>query len=103
MRLIVMFDLPVRTKAERRAATQFRQFLLKDGYYMMQFSVYVRLCNGIEAANKHRMRILHALPKEGSIRTLLITERQFKSMEILCGEKIPDLDENKKKNTVVVL
>ena len=49
------------------------------------------------------MRILHALPKAGSIRTLLITERQFESMEILCGEKIPDLDENKKKNTVVVL
>ena len=55
---------------------------------MMQFSVYVRLCNGMEAANKHRMRILHALPKAGSIRTLLITERQFKSMEILCGANL---------------
>ena len=50
MRLIVMFDLPVMTKAERRAATQFRNFLLNDGYYMMQFSIYIRLCNGIEAA-----------------------------------------------------
>ena len=88
MRLIVMFDLPVRTKVERRAATQFRQFLLKDGYSMMQFSVYVRLCHGMEAANKHRMRIFHALPKAGSIRTLLITERQFESMEILCGANL---------------
>ena len=55
---------------------------------MMQFSVYVRLCNGMEAANKHRMRILRALPKEGSIRTLLITERQFEAMEILCGANL---------------
>lgn len=103
MRLIVMFDLPVRTKTERRAAAQFRQFLLKDGYYMMQFSVYVRLCSGMEAANKHRMRLLRMIPKAGSVRTLLITERQFERMEILCGETIPDLDEHKKKNTVVVL
>lgn len=102
MRLIVMFDLPVRTKEERREAAKFRQFLLKDGYYMMQFSVYVRLCRGIEGAQKHRTRMLRALPKAGSIRTLVITERQFERMEILCGEKIPDLDENKKNHTTVV-
>lgn len=46
MRLIVMFDLPTGTVGERRAANQFRHFLLHDGYYMMQFSIYVRLCNG---------------------------------------------------------
>ena len=103
MRLLVMFDLPVGTKAERRAATQSRQFLLKDGYYMMQFSVYVRLCNGFEAAGKHQARIMQILPKAGAVRTLLITERQFEAMKILCGEKIPELDENKKQNKVVVL
>lgn len=55
MRLIVMFDLPTGTAGERRAANQFRHFLLHDGYYMMQFSIYVRLCNGQEAATKHRV------------------------------------------------
>ena len=87
MRLIVMFDLPVMTKAERRAATQFRNFLLNDGYYMMQFSIYIRLCNGMEAANTHRERLL---------------KRQFEAMEILCGEKILDLDEAEKENKVLV-
>lgn len=102
MRLIVMFDLPVMTKAERRAATQFRNFLLNDGYYMMQFSIYIRLCNGVEAANTHRERLLKQLPKSGAVRMLLITERQFAAMEILCGEKILDLDEGEKENKVLV-
>ena len=38
MRMIVFFDLPVQTKTERRHATAFRNFLLKDGYHMLQFS-----------------------------------------------------------------
>lgn len=102
MRLIVMFDLPVTTKAERKKATQFRKFLLRDGYYMMQFSIYVRICNGMEAVNKHKGRLLRALPGEGSVRTLVITERQFEAMEFLCGKKIPELDEPRKGNRVIV-
>ncbi len=42
MRMIVFFDLPVQTKTERRHATAFRNFLLKDGYHMLQFSVYAK-------------------------------------------------------------
>ena len=44
MRVAVFFDLPTNTKAERRAATQFRKFLLDDGFDMLQYSVYARLC-----------------------------------------------------------
>lgn len=53
MRMIVFFDLPVQTKTERRHATAFRNFLLKDGYHMLQFSVYARVCNGNDAVQKH--------------------------------------------------
>lgn len=53
MRMIVFFDLPVQTKTERRHATAFRNFLLKDGYHMLQFSVYARVCNGNDAVKKH--------------------------------------------------
>ena len=52
MRMIVFFDLPVQTKTERRHATAFRNFLLKDGYHMLQFSVYARVCNGNDAVQK---------------------------------------------------
>ena len=57
MRMIVFFDLPVKTKNERREATRFRNFLMNDGYHMLQFSVYARVCNGLDAVEKHRVRL----------------------------------------------
>lgn len=87
MRMLVFFDLPVTTVNERKAATQFRKFLLKDGYHMVQYSVYARVCNGNDAVKKHEMRLNVNLPKEGSVRLLVITEKQYESMRILLGEK----------------
>ena len=85
MRMLVFFDLPVGTKTERREATRFRNFLLKDGYHMLQFSVYARVCNGNDAVNKHRMRLRSNLPDNGSVRLLVITEKQYENVEILLG------------------
>jgi CRISPR-associated protein Cas2 len=86
MRLIVFFDLPVGTKAQRRAAAQFRHFLLRDGYTMLQWSVYGRLIAGWGGETKHLMRLKAHLPSEGSIRALVITERQYTGMHYLLGE-----------------
>lgn len=85
MRLLVLFDLPVKTKRQRRAATTFRNFLLQDGYYMLQYSIYVRICNGIDAVQKHRTRLRARLPEDGAVRLLVITEKQYESIEILLG------------------
>lgn len=85
MRLLVFFDLPVTTAAQRKAATQFRKFLLKDGYYMVQFSVYARVCNGSDAVKKHESRLRASLPPKGSIRLLALTEKQYEQIKILLG------------------
>ena len=85
MRILVFFDLPVKEKRERREATQFRNFLLTDGYHMLQYSVYARVCNGNDAVEKHRARLKTHLPKNGSIRMLVITEKQYEAIEILLG------------------
>lgn len=86
MRLIVFFDLPTSTKRERKAYTKFRKFLLKDGYTMLQYSVYSRICNGEDAVQKHVRRLNENLPAvNGAIRSLKITERQFENMDILLG------------------
>lgn len=77
MRILVMFDLPVKTKAERRSATQFRNFLVGDGYHMVQYSVYARVCNGRDSVETHKKRILLALPSKGSVRMLVITENSI--------------------------
>ncbi|MCI5764356.1 CRISPR-associated endonuclease Cas2 [Actinobacillus porcinus] len=87
MRMIVLFDLPVTTKAKTRVANQFRRFLLKDGYQMLQLSIYTRIVRGRDAMEKHHKRLVEHLPEEGSIRCLAITEKQFANMEILVGEK----------------
>lgn len=88
MRILVFFDLPVKTKKERRVATQFRNFLIKDGYYMLQYSVYVRLCNGIDSVNIHKERLKLGVPNNGSIRVLTVTEKQYDNIDILLGKKL---------------
>ena len=85
MRLLVFFDLPVGTKAERRAYTVFRRFLINDGYDMIQFSVYGRILNGNDALEKHYKRLVDNLPPEGSVRCLSVTEKQFAGMKLLVG------------------
>lgn len=89
MRLIVFFDLPTGTKEERKAATAFRNFLIKDGYYMIQFSVYGRLCNGNDHVEKHCARVRQNAPEYGSVRMLTVTEKQYASIRIIAGAKSP--------------
>ena len=81
----VFFDLPVTTQKNRKDASDFRKFLLRDGYHMLQFSVYARVCNGMDAVEKHRARLKQHLPNNGAIRLLVITEKQFESIDILLG------------------
>ena len=90
MRMLVFFDLPVVTAKERKAATKFRNFLLKDGYHMMQWSVYTRICNGTDAVAMHQQRLKLNLPEKGSVRLLTLTEKQFESIDVLLGTKTFD-------------
>lgn len=87
MRLIVFFDLPTTSAAKKRAYTLFRRFLLKNGYDMLQWSVYSRIVNNTDDAKKHCQRLRDNLPKEGSIRCLEVSEKQFAAMQILLGER----------------
>lgn len=86
MRIIVFFDLPVTSRAKRKAANRFRQFLLKDGYQMLQLSVYSRIVRGRDALEKHNKRLCENLPEEGAVRCLEVTEKQFANMSVLLGK-----------------
>lgn len=87
MRLMVFFDLPVKTKSERAEATKFRNYLIKDGFYMIQLSLYGRLCNTYESALMHEGRVAQKAPKRGSVRSMIVTEKQYGSINILAGTK----------------
>lgn len=82
-----MFDLPVVTEKERSIATKFRNFLLDDGYIMMQYSVYSRICKNNDDINKHINRLKINTPKRGNIRLLQVTEKQYNNMIMFCGKK----------------
>jgi len=87
MRALVLFDLPTDTKLNRGNATRFRNYLLNDGFTMLQYSIYSRLCPDRDNANTHLERVKKHAPHEGSIRILMLTENQFTNMEVICGNK----------------
>jgi CRISPR-associated protein Cas2 len=99
--LFVFFDLPVGTKAERRWATKFRNFLKDDGFLMLQFSVYARVCRGEDAAEKHAQRVMKNLPPKGSVRALQVTDKQYARMKFLLGEAT--FNEKKASQQLVLL
>lgn len=77
MWIVVMFDLPVVGKAERRAATGFRNALLDMGFQMSQFSVYMRLCTSSAQVETYCKRVEAALPLGGRVNILQFTDRQY--------------------------
>ncbi|WP_288326423.1 CRISPR-associated endonuclease Cas2 [uncultured Clostridium sp.] len=85
MRILVFFDLPVVKREDRKEYQNFRRFLLNDGYIMIQYSVYSRICNGSDGAEKHINRLRNNLPSKGSVRYLQITEKQYSEMKFLVG------------------
>ncbi len=87
MRIIVMFDLPVITEKERKIANKFRKYLIDDGFIMMQFSVYSRICKNNDDLNKHIKRLKINTPKNGNVRLLQITENQYSNMIMFSGRK----------------
>jgi len=85
MRILVFFDLPVLTKTERKYASNFRKFLIKQGYHMLQLSVYSRICKGIDEVYKHTARLHMGLPPRGSVRVLEVTDTQYGRMHLMLG------------------
>ncbi|MCX7696579.1 MAG: CRISPR-associated endonuclease Cas2 [Bacteroidales bacterium] len=77
MWVMCCFDLPVTTKEQRKAATDFRKFLLEDGFIMLQFSVYSRHCGSPDKAQVHINRVFQNLPPQGSVLIYKITDKQF--------------------------
>lgn len=91
MWLLIFFDLPTDTKKERKAAADFRKYLLSDGFIMFQFSIYIRNCPSIENANVHINRVKSWLPPYGQVGILSITDKQFGSMELFSETKHREL------------
>jgi len=84
--IMAMFDLPTDTKKARRDYTIFRKNLMKDGFTMIQYSVYIRHCASEENADVHYRRVVSFLPPDGEVRLVTITDKQFERMQIFWGK-----------------
>jgi CRISPR-associated protein Cas2 len=92
MWVLVLFDLPTETKKDKKNYTLFRKNLLRDGFTMFQFSIYVRHCPSIENADVHRKRVKSFLPQFGKIGIMCITDKQFGNIELFYGQKTISVD-----------
>ena len=86
MRILVMFDLPVVTAAERREYVKFRKYLIKSGFLMMQESVYCKLSPNSTLADAMIENVRRNKPEKGLVQVLKVTEKQYAKMEFIVGE-----------------
>ena len=87
MWVLAMFDLPTDSERARKDYTHFRKSLLKDGFTMLQYSVYIRHCASEENATVHFERVKNALPPDGEVRVMMITDKQYERMQTFWGKK----------------
>lgn len=101
MRMIVFFDLPTETNEDKRAYRIFRKALIKNGFIMMQESVYTKLLTTPTVESSVKNLINRSKPSKGIVQTLIVTEKQFSKMEFIVGEYHSDIIDSEER--VIVL
>ena len=91
MRVMVFFDLPTQTPADRREYGRFRRFLVKSGFLMLQESVYCKLALNGTVVNSIQESVRNHKPPRGLIQMLVVTEKQFSKMEFVLGDYRTDV------------
>ena len=101
MRIIVFFDLPVITGADRNEYHRFRKFLIKTGFLMLQESVYSKIVPNPTAADTVIANIRRNKPGKGIVQVLRVTEKQFAKIDYIVGEKRTGILDNDDKLVVL--
>ncbi len=91
MRILVFFDLPTESLENKRDYRRFRRYLIKNGYIMLQESVYAKLALNKTVANAAVAGLRSNKPNAGDIQVLTITEKQFQKIEYILGERTTDI------------
>ncbi|MQS53510.1 CRISPR-associated endonuclease Cas2 [Companilactobacillus mishanensis] len=101
MRIIVMFDLPTLTSGDRRNYRQFRKHLINDGFIMMQESIYTCILIDRQSADLLEKKISLYAPKNGLIQTMIVTEKQYTSINFITGKSKDNIDDKFERLTVI--
>jgi len=93
MWVVVMFDLPTKSKKDRKRYRWLSQYLEKETYVRLQYSVYAKVFSSVESAVSGKKRFKEFLEinvKKGNVRFLMFTDSQFAKMEVIIGEPSKD-------------
>ncbi len=101
MRLIIMFDLPTLTSADRKNYRQFRKHLLQDGFLMMQESIYTCILIDRQSANLLERKISMYSPNKGLVQSMIVTEKQFAAINFLTGKQNKSVENTFERLTVI--
>ena len=101
MRTIVFFDLPVLYSADRKNYRKFKKYLIKEGFIMLQNSVYSKLCLNSQQADLLIQRIKKNSPKKGIIQVLKLTENQYSQIEYIIGNSNTKVESS--EDSIIVL
>ncbi len=93
MRLIVLFDLPTKSKKDKKNYIDFRKLLISSGFFMIQYSVYMRACEGQYSVKTYEQLVINNIPLNGSVRIITLTDEQYKNMKVYIGKKINNNEE----------
>lgn len=96
-----MFDMPTITIEDRKNYSKFRDNLIDDGFIMIQYSIYVRICKNQDDITKHINRVKMFTPEKGNVRLLQVTEKQYEQMIMLRG--IKNDDEKESNNSMIII
>lgn len=97
MRILVFFDLPTLTGEDKRNYRQFRKILIKNGFIMLQESVYCKLITSPSVEKSVKNLIQSNKPPSGLVQMLLVTEKQYSKMDYVIGEYTSDIIDNDSK------
>jgi|SRR5699024_3452074 len=100
MRLIVMFDLPTETSRDKKNYRKFRRFLIKNGYVMMQYSIYSKIVLNPTALNHQKIKLKQNAPEKGFVELLVVTENQYANIEVLVGHSERSNQESTTQRTI---
>ena len=101
MRILVFFDLPTLTAGNRREYVKFRKYLIKNGFIMLQESVYCKLALNSTVSEAVTQGIRKNKPPEGLVQVLILTEKQYSKIELITGEYKSEVLQNDKRLVIL--
>ncbi len=91
MRIVIFFDLPTLTGGDKKEYRKFRKLLIKNGFIMMQESVYTRMVLNQTVQNSIIEMLKKNKPPAGLVQALVVTEKQFSNTVNISGKITSDV------------